>query len=125
MSLESAIASLIDAVNANTAALNGKDRPQPAAAAAPGAKPAKGANKGTAAPVAETPKPPSAKEVADAVMEIANTVNRDAAKKILSDHGVEKVSGLKAEQFASVLAACAATKKPKAAAVPESNDSLI
>ena len=132
MSLESAIATLVDAINANTAALgklvNVGPAPTAAKSDAPAAekaaKPAKEKAAKPAAPAADAAKAPSAKEVADAVMDIANTVNRDAAKKILTDHGAEKVSSLKPDQFTSVLAACAAVKAAPAAAA-ESSDSLI
>lgn len=53
---------------------------------------------------------PSLQKVADAIIDLANTVSREAAVSILTKYGAQKVPQLKAPDFLAVLADVAAAK---------------
>lgn len=137
MSLEQALADNTAALRENTAVAQATLKALTAAAStqvAPGPqpaadppKPARGKAKTapveapTAAPAAPAV---NAKTVADAVVDIANTVGRDAAVALLREFGAERASGLKPEHYAAVLERAAALKAPQPAG-GESSDSLV
>lgn len=64
----------------------------------------------------------TAKEVADAVIGLANNVSRDAAVAVLTQFGVKVISELKPAQYADVLAAVKAAQTVPA---PAATDSLV
>lgn len=53
---------------------------------------------------------PTLQKVADAIIDLANTVSREAAVKILAKYGASKVPQIKSSDFAAVLADVAAGK---------------
>lgn len=75
-------------------------------------------------PKTETPKVegPSAKQVADAVLDLANNKSRDVAVAILTKFKAGRVSELKPENYAAVMALVA---EANAAPAVVSNDSLV
>lgn len=93
MSIEVALATLTEAVKANTAALGGA-----------AAKPGKTANK-DASPTGQIQTAASipVKTVADAFVKLAEK-NRDSAVALLGKYGAKKVSELKAEVYGTFIA---------------------
>lgn len=59
---------------------------------------------------------PSLQKIADAIIDLANTVSREAAVEILHQFGAEKVPQLKPQDFPAILIAVAAKKNPPATA---------
>lgn len=68
---------------------------------------------GSDLPAVETA--PTLQKVADAIIDLANTVSRDKAVEILGKYGAKKVPELKPETFAAVLKDVAAAKAPATA----------
>jgi hypothetical protein len=134
MSLEDALTAHTAAVEANTKAIltalstlagQAVAPAAPAAAATAEAKPAKAAKTKAAAPAAAAPVAaagPTAKTVTDTLMAIAKT-NRAGVTDLLKKFGAERISGLKPEQYAEVMAEAAKLSAPAQTAAAE--DSLI
>lgn len=137
MSIDKAVADLVAALNANTAALTGsKATAQPTATttktAAPATKPASETKKTEAKKeTAKAPTPPAGDAVLTqlkkAILELAERDGREAAIGALTRFGVMKVPELKANQYPDVLAHVQEllAAKPGADAEGESDDSLV
>ncbi len=132
MSLEDKIDLLIAALDRNTAKWGPVVGTAQAAttgqtSTTPAAEPAKAKTTKKATAATTEAKPITAKEVADEIMLVANTISRDEAVAILTQFKVQKVGQLKPEHYPAVLR-LVAEAKAKAAAVPTEepeSDSLI
>lgn len=119
MSIEQAMADLTAALRENTAALSGAAKSsKKSTAKEETANPTQTATTATAA-VTSTPSQTSApasvtlKEAADVFLKVAE-MNRDTAVSIIGKYGASKLSEVKPDKLAAVLADCQAALAPAA-----------
>jgi hypothetical protein len=128
MSLEEALAANTVALNANTAALSGGTAPvaKPAkkaatvAALAPEAAPT--APAAAAAPVVLAATSPDFKKTVEVFTQVAQKINRDAAKAILAKYGATQLSTMKIEHLPAFTADCTAALAPAVTPTPAGSD---
>ena len=114
MTIEALLTAVIAALEANTAALNGKAAAAPAAAGT--------AKAGTTKPAAKpaAPKGPSRDEMVAVITEVKEKLGSAAAKEIIADTGVTKMAEIPDAKIKSAFdAATALLNAPADAADPE------